>query len=421
MFKSFRWKIALSFISLSSLVYLLLSIVGGIFFYNSLTHAIDEDLRIFASQIGHAIDLEGGKPVFRDWLRVVQTEPARSVTTMQLFDPEGKMIEHYGAIGIPKLFPSVQEVSEGGQTVRVRQTKLLREGKIVGYLQLQLSVKKREEASHEFCLTMVVMAPFVLLAFGVCSYVVAGLAVKPIEELVGTLRRFLADAGHELNTPAGVVQARAQSLGRKLEKQGILSEDLSIIIASAERMGKIVHDLMLLAELDAKADLKAEPVDLGAIAGEVVNEYSTRFREKDINTTLVCEGSNVVESDREAVERILRNLLENAYKYTDLQGQVNITCRPIGNFVQLVVEDTGIGIPEESLSKVFDRFYRVDKSRTRSSGGSGLGLSIVKAIVEGLGGEVSVSSVFGSGSTFTVSLPTVRKSAVAQKLHTISF
>lgn len=421
MFKSFRWKIALSFISLSSLVYLLLSIVGGIFFYNSLTHAIDEDLRIFASQIGHAIDLEGGKPVFRDWLRVVQTEPARSVTTMQLFDPEGKMIEHYGAIGIPKLFPSVQEVSEGGQTVRVRQTKLLREGKIVGYLQLQLSVKKREEASHEFFLTMVVMAPFVLLAFGVCSYVVAGLAVKPIEELVGTLRRFLADAGHELNTPAGVVQARAQSLGRKLEKQGILSEDLSIIIASAERMGKIVHDLMLLAELDAKADLKAEPVDLGAIAGEVVNEYSTRFREKDINTTLVCEGSNVVESDREAVERILRNLLENAYKYTDSQGQVNITCRPIGNFVQLVVEDTGIGIPEESLSKVFDRFYRVDKSRTRSSGGSGLGLSIVKAIVEGLGGEVSVSSVFGSGSTFTVSLPTVRKSAVAQKLHTISF
>lgn len=421
MFKSFRWKVALSFISLSSLVYLLLSIVGGIFFYNSLTHAIDEDLRIFASQIGHAIDLESGKPVFRDWLRVVKTEPARSVTTMQLFDPEGKLIEHYGAIGIPRLFPTGQEVSEDGQTVRVRQTKLVHEGKIVGFLQLQLSVKKREEASHEFFLTMVFMAPFVLLAFGVCSYIVAGLAVRPIEELVGTLRRFLADAGHELNTPTGVVQARAQSLGRKLEKQGIFSDDLTIIIASAERMGKIVHDLMLLAELDAKADLKAQPVNLSEIAGEVVNEYSTRFRDKDINVSLLCEGSSVVESDREALERILRNLLENAYKYTDSKGQVNVTCKPSGSFVKLVVEDTGIGIPEESLSKVFDRFYRVDKSRTRASGGSGLGLSIVKAIVEGLGGEVSVSSVFGRGSTFTVSLPALRKSSVAQKLHTISF
>ncbi|MBA3857482.1 MAG: hypothetical protein C0507_11295 [Cyanobacteria bacterium PR.3.49] len=421
MFKSFRWKIALLFISLSSLIYLLLSIVGAVFFYNSVSHAIDEDLRIFASQIGHAIDVEADKPTFRDWLRVVKTEPARSVTTMQLFDERGQMLEHYGATGIPELFVTGSEVSRNGLTVRVRNTKLMHQGKLVGYLQLQLSVKRREEATHEFLLTMMVMAPFVLFAFGICSYFIAGLAVKPIEELVGALRRFVADAGHELNTPAGVVQARAQSLGRKLERQGIENDDISIIINSAERMGKIVQDLMLLAELDAKTELKLRTLDLTNLIAEIVLEYQIRFQEKGVLLSLDCDSVIKIESDSEALERVVRNLLENALKYTEPQGAVTISCHAQGSQVEIVVQDTGIGIPEESQSRIFDRFYRVDQSRTRSSGGSGLGLSIVKAIVHGLAGEVSVSSRPGEGSRFIVSLPFVRKAGIAQKLHTNSF
>lgn len=421
MFKSFRWKIALLFISLSSLIYLLLSIVGAIFFYNSFSHALDEELRTFASQIGHAIDLERNKPTFRNWLREVETEPARSVTSMQLFDSEGLMLEHYGPSGIPKLLREGPEVRQDGLNMRIRQTKLMRKGKLVGYLQLQIPVNKREEATREFLFTMSVMAPFVLLAFGICSYMVAGLAVKPIEELVATLRRFLGDAGHELNTPAGVVQARAQSLGRKLEKQGIFSEDLAIIISSAERMGKIVQDLMLLAELDAKTELKVSPVDLSVILSEIADEYVSRFRDKDIELTLDCTGPNIIDSDKEALDRVMRNLLENALKYTNSQGKVSVACQTVGNQVRLTVKDTGIGIPEESLSRIFERFYRVDKSRTRTSGGSGLGLSIVKAIIDGLGGEVAVKSEIGQGSTFCVSLPCSKKPVVAQKLHTNSF
>ncbi len=417
MFKSYRWYITLWSIGLSSAIYVLLSLVGGYYFYSSLTHSMDEELKVVASQIGHAIDLDEGKPTFRDWLRVVETEPARSLMSMQLFDRSENMLEHYGPVGIPKLFLEKEEVTEQGMTFRMRQSKLLKKGKIVGFLQLQLPVDKRNSATREFLLTMAVMAPFVLIAFGICSFLVAGMAVAPIEELVSTLRRFVADAGHELNTPTSVVQARAQSLDRKLQKQDIFSEDLQMIVSAAERMGQIVLDLMLLAELDAKAEGKQQLIDLAELTSRTVSEYEHRFLEKAVLLSYEGSGPANVISDDESINRILRNLLDNAHKYTESGGTVRVTCRAIGSQASLTVEDTGIGIPIDSIDHIFERFYRVDKSRTRASGGSGLGLSIVKAIVENLCGHVSVTSEIGKGSKFSVVLP-LAKSAVAQKLHT---
>ncbi len=419
MFKSFRWYLTLWFVGLSAIIYTLLSLVGGAYFYNSLSNTIDEELKIVASQIGHAIDVEGGKPTFREWLRVVETEPARSVMSMQLYDASGKLLEHYGPVGIPQLFSSTNaEVTRGALTMRMRQSNLLRNGKLVGFLQLQLPVYKRNDVTHEFLLTMAVMAPFVLVAFGFCSYAVAGLAVKPIEELVETLTRFVADAGHELNTPTSVVQARAQSLERKLAKQGIVSEDISIINSSAERMGNIVQDLMLLTELDAKSGRKHSLIDWPELAKSIVDEYRDRFETKGISFIFSSTENAKVLADSESLERILRNLLENAIKYTN-EGSVKVSFEQSGPEIRLIVEDTGIGIPESSLPEIFERFYRVDKSRTRASGGSGLGLSIIKAIVESLNGHVDVESRLGNGSKFTVSLP-LKKTSVAQKLHTNS-
>ncbi len=417
MFKSYRWYITLWSVGLSSAIYVLLALVGGYYFYSSLSHSMDEELKVVASQIGHAIDLEESKPTFRDWLRVVETEPARSLMSMQLFDPSGNMLEHYGPVGIPKLFRAKDEVTEHGLTVRMRQSKLMREGKIVGFLQLQLPVDKRNSATREFLLTMAVMAPFVLIAFGVCSFIVAGMAVAPIEELVSTLRRFVADAGHELNTPTSVVQARAQSLDRKLQKQDMFSEDLQVIVSAAERMGHIVQDLMLLAELDAKAGGKQHILDLAELTKKTVAEYGQQFSEKEVLLNYEGSGPANVTADDESINRILRNLLDNALKYTERGGKVKVSCQINGSQAILTVEDTGIGIPAESIEHIFERFYRVDKSRTRASGGSGLGLSIVKAIVDKLSGHVSVTSAASKGSTFSVALP-LTKSAIAQKLHT---
>jgi signal transduction histidine kinase len=337
--------------------------------------------------------------------------------SMQLFDTQGNILEHYGPVGIPKLFDSKSEVSANGLTLRLRQCKLVRSGELVGFLQLQLPVDKRNKATQEFLLTMIVMSPFVLLTFGVCSFVVAGIAARPIEELVVALRRFVADAGHELNTPASIVQARSQSLSRKLGNQDFGQEDLAIIASSAERMGCIVQDLMLLAELDAHCERRQSALELPELVQAIIGEYRDQFLHA--NRTLIYEGSASVAviADKESIEKILRNLLDNALKYTLSEGTVKVTCELSGSEAVLIVADTGIGIPQDSLPRIFERFYRVDGSRARASGGSGLGLSIVKAIAESLGGRVQVSSELGKGSKFSVFLP-ARKAGIAQKLHT---
>jgi signal transduction histidine kinase len=419
MFRSCRWKIALWFVSLSSLIYLALTFVGGAYFYSSLSRSMDQQLKIVASQIGHAIDLTSQKPKFREWLRVVQTEPARSLMTMQLFDQSGILLEHYGPIGIPKLFMTESEITRGDLTMRIRSTKLLHEGHLVGYLQLELPTDTRNKLTREFLLTMAVMAPFVLIAFGLCSYAVSGMAVKPIEELVGTLQRFVADAGHELNTPTSVVQARVQSLERKLAKQGIIQKDLTIIASSAKRMGRIVSDLMLLAELDGKQNQQTlTAIDPTDVISTTVSEFYDRFYDKDIILQIGNMEQATILADRESLERIISNLLENALKYTDPNGTVTINCTTAASEVCISVQDTGLGIPRECLPQIFDRFYRVDDSRCRESGGSGLGLSIVKAITESFGGRVELDSQVGLGSTFYITLPLYKSVQIAQNLHT---
>jgi len=428
MFRNFRWQIATWFFALSSFVYIAFSIAGGAYFFNSISNSMDHELQVVASQIGHAIDLSASKPTFRDWLRVVETEPARSVMAMQLFDSKGQLLEHYGPPGIPTLITDTKEATGHGDTYRIRYCKLTHKGSVVGYLQLQLSTAKRAELTKEFLLTMAYMGPFVLIGFGLCGYFVSGMAAKPIEQLVGTLQRLVADAGHELNTPASIVQARAQSLERKLAKHGQEENDLKIIANSAERMGYIVKNLMLLAELDSKDNhsnhlfnQKSQTKSTTNLRQQIMtvfSDFKERFREKKIELEIDTIEDAVVGTDSQSLQCILTNLLENALKYTEPDGKVSISCILSADEARITVNDTGIGIPAEDLNKIYDRFYRVDRSRNRSSGGAGLGLSIVKAIVERDGGSVTVKSILGTGSQFTVALPIDKPMTIAQKLHT---
>ncbi len=427
MFRNFRWQIAVWFFALSSFVYIAFSIAGGAYFFNSLSNSMDDELKVVASQIGHAIDVSGSKPTFRDWLRVVETEPARSVMAMQLFDANGKLLEHYGPTGIPHLITDTREATRNGDAYRIRYSKLTHQGSIVGYLQLQISTTKRAELTREFLLTMAYMGPFVLIGFGLCGYFVSGIAAKPIEQLVGTLQRLVADAGHELNTPASIVQARAQSLERKLSKHGQEENDLKIIANSAERMGYIVKNLMLLAELDSKGNFsndlfsKSQNKSTTALREQLtaaINDFSDRFNEKKIGLEIGPIEDALVNTDPQSLQCILANLLENALKYTEPGGKVTLSSKLNINEARIIVNDTGIGIPPEDLAKIYDRFYRVDKSRSRSSGGAGLGLSIVKAIAERDGGTVMADSTLGKGSQFIVTFPIDKTMAVAQKLHT---
>lgn len=398
-----RWRIAVMVVALCSVLYTILAVFGILSFDFNLNSSIDRQLRILGSELGHAIELDSSdKPHFRDWLRVVQTEPERSIVAIQIYDPDSRLIEHYGQTGPSLLVKDRNETKD----FRIFISPLWKESKVVGYLQIAYPLRYRNAARHELQTTALLLAPFLLLGLGFISYIVSDLATAPIREYLNLLKQFIADASHELNTPIGILRARTDVLEKKLIRSHQELEDVKIISSATDRMDKIVGDLMLLAELDAAISLQSEDtVRLDEALKRIVSEFEAKFREKEIDLDLkACEAVSV-RSSEDTVQKIFSNLIENAWRYTERHGHVSLSVTREQQFAKVDVVDTGIGIPPESIPFIFDRFYRVDKSRSRASGGAGLGLSIVKALIEAHQGHLQVNSKVGEGTVFSVFLP----------------
>lgn len=227
-----------------------------------------------------------------------------------------------------------------------------------------------------------------------------------------TLRReFVANVSHELRTPLSVVQGYAETLlegAWKDEKSAL--EFLGIIDKNVRRLSSIVSDLLDLSKLESGGQvLDPRPLDVRLLVervGDAFRPVAERKRQQLQVDVSAAAGS--VEADGPLLERALSNLVDNALKYTPEGGRVRVWGSTEQGQVTLAVEDNGMGIPEADLPRVFERFYRVDKSRSRDLGGTGLGLSIVKHIIQLHGGSISVKSAVGTGSTFSIRLPQVR-------------
>lgn len=219
---------------------------------------------------------------------------------------------------------------------------------------------------------------------------------------------FVANASHELRTPLAAVRGFAETLlhGAELSREDQQSY-LGIIERHALRLGHIVDDLLVLSRAESgAASLSFAEVDVAAMATSLVADTKRRPAASRLTIELIVEGHAVAWADRQATEQVLSNLLDNAIKYTEPGGRIEVGVGMDDGRVRARVADTGLGIPEEDLTRIFERFYRVDKARSRELGGTGLGLSIVKHLVQRMGGEISVESEFGEGSTFTFTLPT---------------
>jgi signal transduction histidine kinase len=159
--------------------------------------------------------------------------------------------------------------------------------------------------------------------------------------------------------------------------------------------------------------MKSAPVPLDELIADAVQEFRPAFAEKKISLNVHALQPAVVQGDRDSLYRVFSNLLQNALRYTDSGGSVDINMANDSGQARVSVTDTGIGMSSEDLARIFDRFYRADKSRSRAAGGSGLGLAIVKSICEYHKGSISVQSVEGKGSTFTVKLPMAAAPAIS--------
>lgn len=221
-------------------------------------------------------------------------------------------------------------------------------------------------------------------------------------------RDFVANASHELRTPLTSIRGFVEAL-----EDGAMSEPhtaarfLRKIRVHADRMAELIEDLLGLSRLESGADpVGFEPVSPARVAGAVVAAFAERAATKRISLEVRRQDDVTVFSDGERIRRILENLVDNAVKYTPEDGHVEVVVGRSGKGLPSVeVRDTGPGIPAEHLPRLFERFYRVDKSRSRELGGTGLGLSIVRHLAESIGATVSVRSELGSGTIFALELP----------------
>ncbi len=231
--------------------------------------------------------------------------------------------------------------------------------------------------------------------------------VTELRRLENVRRDFVANASHELRTPVTLIRGFAETL---LAHEDLSEKDrrssLEIVDRHARRLANIVKDLLDLSRLEStEAVLDLAPVDVCALADALIGDLRSDFEEKRLAVSLRAEGSAMAWSNARAVEHILTNVIGNATKYTGAGGRIEIRIEEGDECVIVRVADNGIGIPERDRDRVFERFYRVDKARSRALGGTGLGLSIAKHLVQCMDGEISVESELGKGSTFRFTLP----------------
>jgi signal transduction histidine kinase len=218
---------------------------------------------------------------------------------------------------------------------------------------------------------------------------------------------FVSNVSHELRTPLASIAAAVETLQDDAARADPVEGPrfVQMIQRNLRRLEALLDDILALSRLESRPEtLPREPLDLAGVVRAAGEELLERARQAEIGLTVRAERSRVV-GDTATLRRIIDNLLVNAITYTPRGGRVEVTLEPVHGSAVLAVRDTGIGIPEEDLDRIFERFYRVDKARSRSAGGTGLGLAIVKHAVGLHGGSVEVKSKLARGSTFTVRIP----------------
>lgn len=243
------------------------------------------------------------------------------------------------------------------------------------------------------------------VASGLCGYFLSGRSLVPIKKGMEHQQEFLADASHELRTPIAVIQTNLEVVrGDGEESVNSQMEWLNNAYDETKRMHRIVEDLMFLARADAgEVHIEDSEVDLGFLCCEVAERMLTVAAGKQINLLVdVPDTPLMVFGDESQLTQLLVILIDNAIKYSESGTYITVSAEKAGTMVVMKVVDQGIGIPEADLKKVFQRFYRVDKARSREEGGTGLGLSIAQWIVERHRGVIDASSEEGRGTTMVV-------------------
>ena len=224
-------------------------------------------------------------------------------------------------------------------------------------------------------------------------------------------KEFIADVSHELKTPITSIMGYADTLLEEEYDKETQSKFLNVIASEARRMAKLVTDLLTLSKNDSNRNVsKKEQFDLGELVKKCQDKLAIEIKRKNHNVNcFVTADVPLVYADKDDIERVVLNIMTNSIKYTKEGGEIKIYVGFVYNDAYIKIFDNGIGIPEEDLSRIFERFYRVDKARSREMGGTGLGLSIAKDLLDRNGGSIDIKSEVGKGTEVVIKVPTKEK------------
>ncbi len=230
--------------------------------------------------------------------------------------------------------------------------------------------------------------------------------IARLEDAFQHNRRFIADASHELRTPLTIMRGELESIVDQAQAAPEVQRTAASVLEEVERLTRIVEGLFAVSRLDAgEAQKECVAFDLAGLTTSTADQMWLLAEDKGISVSCDAAGEVTVHGDRARMKQVVVNLLDNAIKYTPTGGAVRLSVTASGSKAVLEIEDNGMGIPADAQPHIFERFFRVDKARSREMGGAGLGLSIVKSICAAHGGQVDFQSTEGKGSRFKVELP----------------
>ena len=459
---SIRLRLTLWYVLLLAVI--LAAFTGSVYLVlrHNLYNNLDESIRSQASVLlDEAVQFEGDRPSLENV--APSSDDDETEHFVRVFDASKNLtFDNSAAMGDVPVDPQVvthalagksetRRFKVAGDTIRSRTFPVRRDGQIVGALEVGQS---EDVVSDTLGTLLDIMSVAYLITLVVAIFggiFLAGRALSPVDEItrlarrisadrldqrlnlplpddeVGRLartfdemiarldnsfrrqRQFTADASHELRTPLTVMKGQ---IDVALQKQRGPEDYRQVLQAVNDEVDRLIHltgSLLTLTRADSgEIPLNFENVAVADVVAGAAEHLRPTALQKGIDLSLVPGNSVTMCADESLVLQLLLNLLDNAIKYTPASGQVTASWSLNGERVELWVRDTGIGIPDEHIPFVFDRFYRVDKARSRSEGGVGLGLAISRWIAEAHGGSIHVESAPGKGSTITVRLPTVR-------------
>ena len=464
-FKSIRSRLTAWYVTLLAIILILFSVLLNYFLAKRLHESVDNSLTVSATVVATSATMRLGNSPLPGLNQLFEQfmNQGNLNKFYRIYDGSGNVgsrSKNISASQFPLSQPAYADALEGKnsyetftvggqQPIRVITMPILFEGKLINLVQVGTSLEAVQETLRNLKIFLFTAVPSVLILAALFARFMARRALKPISRIIDTareigqgqelskripvlkikdelgqlaltfnemmnrlensfaqMRQFSSDASHELRTPLTVLKGQNELILSKQRKPEEYQEVISSNLEEINYMSKVLEDLFVLSKSDEnQVNLDYKPVDLRALVEEVCKHAEILAEEKNIKIIIAFLEPIEIKGDEVRLRQMVWNVLQNGIKYTQQGGELKISLQNEGDFALLTIQDTGIGIPEEDLPLIFNRFYRVDKARTRDEGGSGLGLSICRQIAEAHKGKIEVESKLDVGTHFKIRLP----------------